>query len=414
MIKPGTADLLLPASHPARSLALATLASAAGFGAFTVTGAVFFVRSVGLSAEEVGTGLAAAGIAGVVGSAAAGRLADRWGARELFIAVALVQAALFAAYTAVHSFTLFVVVACLLGLAERAAGVVRSTIIATTVLGEERVRVKAYLRSVFNIGVSLGAAAAALPLQLDTRGAYLALLLGCAGTFLVAAAAGWHLPRVTPPRPGPGVAKVRAFTDVPYLAVAVLCGFLSIHHSLLVVALPIWVTSATDAPRSIVAGLLLLNTGLTIALQVWASRGADTVAGAGAAARRGAVLVGLACPLFAATTAVSGVSASGLLILGVGLLTLGELWISVAAWGLAFGLADSHAPGEYQSVFALGTSVDSVLGPLMATVIVLGLGVPGWLLAGAAFLLMAVTMPAVARWAHVRTVHGARHSRVTR
>jgi len=71
-----------------------------------------------------------------------------------------------------------------------------------------------------------------------------------------------------------------------------------------------------------------------------------------------------------------------LLVAGVIVLTIGELWTSVAAWSLSFELADDRAPGQYQGAFALGMSVETVVGPLLATGLVLGVGAPGWLIAG--------------------------------
>src|SRR5262249_35203927 len=73
---------------------------------------------------------------------------------------------------------------------------------------------------------------------------------------------------------------------------------------------------------------------------------------------------------------------------GAVVLTVGELWTSAAAWSLSFELADSRAPGQYQGAFALGMSVDSVAGPLLATGLVLGLGIVGWFAAGAVFLFL--------------------------
>jgi hypothetical protein len=49
---------LLPPDRPGRVLAASTFVSAVGFGAFAASSAIFFTRSVGLSAAEVGAGLA--------------------------------------------------------------------------------------------------------------------------------------------------------------------------------------------------------------------------------------------------------------------------------------------------------------------------------------------------------------------
>ena len=400
---------LLPPDRPGRILAGSTFVSAVGFGAFAASSAIFFTRSVGLSAAEVGAGLATAGAVGLLGPLLVGRIADRVGAREVFVVLCALQAALFVAYALVHSFLVFAVVACAFGLVERSAGAVRNAVIAGMTAGGDRVRLKAYLRSVFNLGVSLGAAAAVIPLHLDTRPAYVGLVLVNAGAAALTAVLATALPRVVPPgrataRTGPAQ-RWTALRDVPYLTVAVLCGLLATHHSLLVIALPIWVATQTDAPASLVSALLLLNTVLAIALQVRASKYAGTVADATGAARWGAWTIAPACGLIALAAFLPAAAAVAVLVAGVAVLTVGELLTSVASWALSFELAEPDAPAQYQGAFVLGTSTESVAGPLLATGVVIVLGMPGWLVAAALFLLLGSATRRAALWAASRRPH---------
>jgi hypothetical protein len=88
-----------------------------------------------------------------------------------------------------------------------------------------------------------------------------------------------------------------------------------------------------------------------------------------------------------------------LLAAGVAVLTVGDLWTSVAAWSLSYELADDRIPGQYQGAFALGMSVQTVVGPLLATGLVLGLGAPGWLTAGLLSAVLGTVLATAARWA---------------
>ena len=72
----------------------------------------------------------------------------------------------------VHSFALFLPVACVVEVAGRGTSTVRAALIATSVAPAARVRVRAYLRAVTNVGMGAGGAVAALALQADTRAAY--------------------------------------------------------------------------------------------------------------------------------------------------------------------------------------------------------------------------------------------------
>jgi hypothetical protein len=64
---------------------------------------------------------------------------------------------------------------------------------------------------------------------------------------------------------------------------------------------------------------------------------------------------------------------------------------------LSFELADSRIPGQYQGAFSLGMSVEAIAGPLLATGLVLGFGIPGWLAAGALFAVLGTAVAAATR-----------------
>ena len=372
---------LLPAGREERILTAATFAYGAGFGSFAASSAIFFTRSVGLAVGEVGTGTAIAGFLAVAAALLSGRLADRVGARNLLVVLSVAQAVLFANYSLVYNFSSFLVVICALTAADQGARVARNTVIAGMASGRDRVTLKAYLRSVSKLAISVGTLISAIPLYLDTRPAYLAVIFCNAGAAAFTAVLVSKLPRR---RPGPAVAANGwvALRDVPYMSVAVLCGLLATYRSLLTIALPLWVSVYTDVPRTFVAALLVCNTILGILLQVRASRRADTAVAAQRTARLGARLILPASALFAVSAFVPATTAMLLLVAGVIVLTIGELWTSVAAWSLSFELADDRAPGQYQGAFALGMSVETVVGPLLATGLVLGVGAPGWLIAG--------------------------------
>ena len=57
-----------PAGDEGRTLSLLTFVQSVGYGSFAACGALFFIRSVGLSVREVGIGTALAGLAGVLGA----------------------------------------------------------------------------------------------------------------------------------------------------------------------------------------------------------------------------------------------------------------------------------------------------------------------------------------------------------
>ncbi|MFJ8433995.1 MFS transporter [Kitasatospora sp. NPDC094019] len=400
----------LPEPGPARLIVLVSLITSIGLGLYISGSAVFFVRSVGLTATQVGLGLSVAGMAGLALGIPVGHLADRHGAREVTIAMVATQVVLLVWATRVTSFWLFLVVITTLGVVESGADVGRQAILSALIGPEQRVTVSAYSRAVFNGGFSLGVLAAGLAVAADTRAAYTALMLGNAGTALLVCVLYLRLPRI----PGTSERKdapsgLTALRDLPYLAMAQVSGIVMLGDILLTVGLPLWVVSHTHAPRPAASWLIGVNTLLVMVFQVRAARGADTLAGATRLHRWAFLGLAASCVLASVTDRLPTWLAVAVLACSVALLTLGELWGNSARWTLRYDLADPGAQGQYGGAFQLGTALPRVLGPLMVTALTDRLAWLGWLLVGAVFLLGYLLFPATMRWTErTRPVYTAR------
>ncbi|MEP6695866.1 MAG: MFS transporter [Pseudonocardiales bacterium] len=391
---------LLPEPGPGRLLAWSTFADSIGFGLWVTGSAIFFTRSVGLSAGQVGVGLSIAGFLGFAASVPFGHLADRRGAREVAVALAVLNAVLFAGFALVHSFPAFVVAVSLVAVVGSGSHAVRNALLAGVMGSGSRVRTRAYLRSVLNVGISLGAVLAGLALRADTRSAYLALVFGQAASFLVVAVITLRLPHVPPsPSAQEGGRRWLALRDLPFLAVTGLSGALVVNSSILMIALPLWVVQRTSAPRSTVAALFLLNTVLAVLFQVRASRGAEVVAGAARVGRWSAFATAAACVIYASARGLPAGFAIAVLLSGTVVLTVGELWQSASSWGLGYELAAPQAQGQYQGVFALGFGAQETAGPAFVTLLAIGWGLTGWLVIAAVVLAAGFALPPVAAWA---------------
>lgn len=395
----GFVGRLLPEPGPARLLVMNSFMSTVGYGMYVAGGAIYFTQLAGLSAVQVGIGLSVAGLVCLPLSVPTGHLADRLGPREVTIGFGAAQAVLLVAATSVRSFWVFLLVICMLGVAEQGANVSRGALVAAVVGREGRVRLSAHLRSVANVGLTVGIALAGLVLVIGTRPAYLALLLGNAAGAAVVAANLTRLPRVDPvPR------KVRAspwsaVRDVPYAAVAALCGAATIADTVLAVGIPLWVVRHTDAPPSLAALLLLTNTGMVVALQVRASRGVDDPAPAGRLLRRACLLVAVSCAVLGLAGGLPVWGASAALLLGVVVLTAGELYSSAAAWALRFGLAPQDQQGAYGGLFSMGSSVRAVAGPAVVVALTDRWLLAGWLVLAGGFVVLAMAAAPLVGWA---------------
>jgi hypothetical protein len=379
-----------------RRIAAGTLSSAVGNGVWYTSWALFLTRSVGLSPTQVGLGMTCAGAAGLVGAAPIGRLADRLGAREVYAALLLVQAAASLAYLVVSGMAAFVVVACVAEAARSSGGARNALVLGLCPSHDERLAALGALRSISHFGWAAGAVAGALVIGVDTRAGYVCVLVLNGLSYLAYALLVLSVPRVGEgvERRGPGVVR-----DRPYVTLAGLVGVLALCWAMLSSGLPLWVALHTDAPRSISAVIVVLNS-LTIALlQVRVSRAMVSPR----AAARGAVLSGsalaLSCALFAATAGGSGAAVVAVLLVAAVVHVAGELLFVAASWGLSIPLMPPERPGEYQGVFATGEATALMAAPALMTTLVADWGQPGWFVLAAIFLLPAVAAVPVTRWA---------------
>lgn len=147
-----------------------------------------------------------------------------------------------------------------------------------------------------------------------------------------------------------------------------------------------WLVTHTSAPRPLAAWLTLINTLIVVFLQVRAARGADTVPGASRLQRWTFMVIAGACVITGFSHGVPGWSAGLILAAAVVLFTFGEIWGEAARWGLRYELAPGKLQGQYGAAFAIGDAVALIVGPTLVTAVPDRLGLAGWLLLTALFL----------------------------
>ncbi|HEY0641147.1 MAG TPA: MFS transporter [Pseudonocardiaceae bacterium] len=387
---------LLPAPGAERALATAALTSSVGQGVLLSCGVVFVVRVVGLDARQVGAGLTAGAALALLLPVPVGWLVDRVGARRCSVLFAAGTAAGTAGYALTWSFPSYCVAVLLLGGSVVGLGITHNVLVGVLLTGGDRIRFKAYQRSVRNIGLSLGALVAVVPLQADSRPVYQAALgLVAAG---IAASGYWTARLAADGRSGPRAHPLSALRDLPFAVTAVLCGLTAIRYSVLTVALPLWVVERMHAPRGLVSAILVLNTALVVLVQVRAARGAATTRQARGLNLRGSFALAGSCLLFGLAAAAPTELAVALLLTGVVVLTFGEMWTSAAAWTFAFGLTRDGRHGRYQAAFALGTALGSLGGPAVAVWLAAGTA-STWTLGAAGFALVGAATAGALSWA---------------
>lgn len=375
----------LPADRNVRLLAVATVINTIGTGMFLSAGTVFLVRSAGLSPFDAGLGLTVGALVGFGAGPLLGDAADRRGGREVTCVCMVTESIASAGLLLVHNTAALAVVAAIAAIGRSGTSSARGAVIGALAEAQSGARLRTYLRAVTNVGLAVGTVGSTIILAIDTRPAYIAMILTDVATFLMATAVLSRLPHLKPTRgvradaAGDSHGRWVAVRDRRYLALAVVTSVGSLQYYVLVQALPIWVVEHTMAPRWVAGALFLLAAVIVAAIQVPATRSVRDP-------RSAARLIARSGPLFWAAWACMA-WASGpprefaivLLVLGVVVHSLAEVWQAAGTFELSFALADKRAQGQYQGVFNFAHGLIESLAPLVVISLCITGGKAGWM-----------------------------------
>ncbi|MEO6703072.1 MAG: MFS transporter [Jatrophihabitantaceae bacterium] len=375
----------LPSTKHERDYALITTVDSLGTGSFLTISVVLFVRLIGVSPTQVGTVLGIGGVISVFSRVPLGWLSDRIGHRRSLIGVHLARGLAFPGYLIIHGVLPFAMLSIAILIIDGWESPIRKVVLYAFAPIEDRVRIAAYNRSVYNLAFSVGSLLAALAL-IDQHGRlslYL-VVLGNAASFLLAAALAARLPasRQSTGRPAVTVPSRQ------YALVGFLLGCLFLCTSILTIGLPLLILQNFHSQQWLIGLGMAVNTAIAITLQVRLSRGTSDLAGAVRAGLLGGLFLALACLLL--FTAANLRSGTGMLVLllAVSTLSIGELLASAATWGLSMSLRRHDLTAHNQSIWSMYISLPQLLGPFVVAWALHGLHNGGWLAMGA-FILIA-------------------------
>ncbi len=376
---------VIPSDPVLRIFALATLINTFGNGLFMTVEVIYFTTVIGLSAAKVALALSIAGGVSLLFSVPAGQIADRRGPRGIAVLAYAAEGVVMSGFLLVHSFSTFLILSILLGVVGTIGQTLRMAMMSKLGDGDRRVEIRAYQRSVTNLGISLGTIFAGIALALNTKFGYQTLLLLDAGTFLIAASVFRKLPFVEPTVKRGEPLTFVALKDRRYLGVTALNGIMSLHFILQNVAIPLWVVRETHAPRWWISVIMLVNTIGVILFQVRVSRGSGDIRFGAKQVERAGFAIACACLLYALSSGVNAILACVLLVLAMMVHVYGELVGSSGSWSIGFGMADEKHQGQYQGVYSLSWGVGGAIGPSFVTAMAISLGQIGWVYMGIIF-----------------------------
>jgi len=392
----------MPGGSVGLRLAVMAMIDAVGTGAFLAVSVPFITRSVHLSEGNLGLGLTLSAAIALGTAIPIGILADRIGPKKVLVGVSLWRCACFVVYPLVQNLWQFLTVVCLLGLVDKAAAPMEQALVGQATATDDRVRVVAILRSLRNVGFTVGALLGGIGLLIDTRAGYTAILLVNAASFAVLASLAARLPVLSAPAKSLRRRfSVSVLRDGSFLSFTGINAVLTMHMTLLSIGIPLWIVGHTDVSSALISPLVAVNTVLAVALQVRASRGTDTIAGAARALVWAGISLAVCCLLLVAAPKLPVVLAVGVLLLAMVALTGGELFQSAGGWGGSYLLAAPGQEGVYLSVFWLGVAIQQIAAPVLVSVVVTS-GTTGWVVLAALFAVCGLAAPAIGRWAQAQ------------
>lgn len=391
-------------------LLLIAFVDAAGRGLFLAGATFFYTQVVGLSNVEVGIGLALAGLCGLVCAVPIGRLADRFGAARVLAFLQVWRMVGFLIYPFVDEFYTFLLIACFIGCVEQAVWPIIQTLVGSSVKADAYVKTMSKVAIVRNVAYMLAAGVFSIVVSFTNGpGAVIGLLVANALAFLFSALllVTAKLPHSAPKEPVDTqcvVAPAHPLKNLNFLSLSLCNGILSLHQAVMTIAIPLWLLTKTQAPKSLIGIILVINGIMAITLQLAFSKRGNEVIHAARKHMYAGITLALSCALVAFTTAEQpSYLVAGILLFACVVMTFGELWQCAGAWGISYYLAPAEHRAYYLSVYALGANLMTVIFPGILPIAVVEGGSAGWIGLAIIFALAGIATPLLARSASRRS-----------
>lgn len=372
-------------------------------GAVLATAVLYFGTRVGVPVPWIGLVLGAANLLALTAAVPLGALTDAVGARRAAVGFTCLVGASLAVYTVADGPWSYAVGAVVFVVAQTGSGAARQAVVAARVATTGRVAARARMHTLLNAGMGVGTVLGALVLAADAAAGFTLLYGGGALVLLGCALLLAGLPAGGPvdPAAGPGTGRDRrvlaALGDRRLLTVTALTSVVQVCLPVLSVILPLWAAQGTRAPGWVPAAALALNTVLVLAVQrPWSDRVTSDARASRSALWAAAGLLG-GCALFGAAGSGGPAAATSLILVGIVLLTLGEVAGGPPAWHLALRDVPAALQGRHQAVFGMAGSAARIVGTALLLPFVLAAGFWGWAVLGAAMAAAAAGLALSAR-----------------
>jgi predicted MFS family arabinose efflux permease len=371
-------------------------------GVFLPIYVIYDTKIVGISTSKTALAIAIAALIGLPVTLLAGDLADRVGPRRMVLFALSGLTLGMASYVFIQGFwSLLAVVASMNVFAY--SYLASEGALMRRIGGDDTVTFRSQVQSLGNIAVTVGLAAAGICIWIGTHWAYRVMFLVVAAGYLAVLLITLKIPDYQPlPRPERAVRakapRLIVLRDEAFIAYALVTAGLAMSGFVDNQLLPIWIVGFTRAPHWTIALVFLVNTGISAVLQMPLSKNIRSPRQAGWAMLRGSVVLLLAFLVLAAMPGHSPWLATVLVIAGVALMAVAQIWLISGRFVLEFSLPPAHAQGQYDGFLNMVMTMGITAAPLLLIAVVAYRGTAGWAGLGALFVMFGLMGPGIAAW----------------
>jgi len=372
-----------------RKVSLASLIDRFGNGLLISVLVIYFSFVEGLGPSKTALALSIGAAAGLIATIPAGHVVDRIGQRSVVVYSMAANGIAILALIFVHSFIWLAICFAADSISNVFSRNGQLTLIARVGNSENAARNRAYTRSINNLGIGLGSLGAGIALSVNSANGYRIAIFLDACTFLIGALIYRTVPYFPPTLRQREKFDWTIFKDGRYIAATVMSAITNIQFIVQNIGIPIWIVKYTDAPRWWVSTLLILNTAAVVLFQVKVSKRSKPLKDSFNQYLMSGILIAFACMMYAFAEGPSARIASLLLIIGMAMHVVGELFIAMVHWQISFDLADSARQGAYYGLWTFGNGITEIIGPSLVTFALVVMGKLGWALLALMFVLNA-------------------------
>jgi MFS family permease len=340
--------------------------------------AFYITKRFNVGMSEVGVLFLIFSITGFIGSFSGGALTDRFGRRKMIIFSLVASSFSTAAMGLVNSYNGFLLIGVISGLFTDVGGPAQQAIIADILPEEKRAQGFGILRVTFNLAVVFGPIIGGL---VAARSYTALFLMDAVISTICATIVYFAIPETKPALKEHEIQEsfgqtligygrvLRDSTFMLFILASMLSAFVYMNMN---VTLGVFLRDNFGIPEDGYAYILSINAAMVVLFQFWITRRIEK--------RPPMLMMALGTLFYAIGFAMYGfVSAYGMFILAMVVITIGEMIVSPVGQALVASFAPEQMRGRYSAIFGnLAWGVPFAIGPLLAGTIIDNVN-PNWL-----------------------------------